>query len=88
MVSKNSVLILPYFLWIDDLYSSIEDETLNNLVPDLLSNNYNETQLLSKYDNLSFVKEKTFVFICSHTTTDKRCGVTAPSMKKMFDNRL
>lgn len=88
MVSKNSVLILPYFLWIDDLYSSIEDETLNNLVPDLLSNNYNETQLLSKYDNLSFVKEKTFVFICSHTTTDKRCGVTAPYMKKMFDNRL
>ena len=85
---KNNVLVLPHFLWINDLHSSEVDETLNALVPDLLSNNYDEQQLLSKHKNLSIAHEKAFVFICSHTTRDKRCGVTAPYMKKMFDKRL
>lgn len=86
--TKNNVLILPHFLWINDLRSSKVDETLNGLIPDLLSDNYDEKQLLSKHKNLSIAREKAFVFICSHTTRDKRCGVTAPYLKKVFDRKL
>lgn len=32
--------------------------------------------------------EKAFVFLCSHRTRDKRCGITAPIMKKEFDTNL
>ncbi|GME85259.1 unnamed protein product [Ambrosiozyma monospora] len=31
---------------------------------------------------------KSYILLCSHRTRDKRCGVTAPIMKKEFDSQL
>ncbi|GMG21485.1 unnamed protein product [Ambrosiozyma monospora] len=31
---------------------------------------------------------KSYIFLCSHRTRDKRCGVTAPIMKKEFESHL
>lgn len=86
--TKNNVLILPHFLWINDLLSSEVAQTLDTMVPDLLSGELDDEALLKKYSNLSKAHEDAFVFICSHTTRDKRCGVTAPYMMKVFDKHL
>lgn len=85
---KNNVLILPHFIWINNLKSENVTETLDELVPILLNRDLSKQELFEKYPNISPAKEKSFVFICSHTTRDKRCGVTAPYMKKIFDKLL
>ncbi|KAG0664718.1 hypothetical protein C6P44_000700 [Monosporozyma unispora] len=86
--TKNNVLLLPHFLWINDLQASKVDETLDAMVPDLLSGDLDNETLLAKYEQMAPSHEDAFVFICSHTTRDKRCGVTAPYMKKVFDKHL
>ncbi|CCF59171.1 hypothetical protein KAFR_0G01370 [Kazachstania africana CBS 2517] len=85
---KNNVLILPYFIWMNDLKSENVEQTLNELVPELLKHDLNKEQLFEKFSYLSDAREKSFVFICSHTTRDKRCGITAPYMKRIFDKLL
>lgn len=85
---KNNVLLLPYFLWIRDLNADEVQETLDRVVPDLLEGRMTREQILDKYPTLSDAKENSFVFICSHTTRDKRCGVTAPILRSLFEKRL
>lgn len=86
--TKNNVLVLPHFIWINDLTSDKVDETLSELVPALLSEELDIGQLLSKYPNLSEAGERSFALICSHAKRDKRCGIMAPYLKKAFDARL
>ena len=86
--TKNNVLILPHFIWINDLKSDDVKNTLDELVPVLLDHNLDKETLLKQKSNLSLAREKAFVFICSHTTRDKRCGVTAPYLKKTFEKQL
>lgn len=86
--TKNNVLILPHFIWIKDLESDRVDQTLDELVPKLLSRNFNVENMLAEHSNLSRAVEKSFVLICSHTKRDKRCGIMAPYLKKSFDKTL
>ena len=85
---KANVLVLPYFIWINDLHTDKVDETLDELVPLLINRTLSKEQLIEKYDNIEAARDKSYVFICSHTTRDKRCGVTAPYMKKVLDKLL
>ncbi|CAB4253616.1 similar to Saccharomyces cerevisiae YBR151W APD1 Protein of unknown function, required for normal localization of actin patches and for normal tolerance of sodium ions and hydrogen peroxide [Maudiozyma barnettii] len=85
---KNNVLILPYFIWINDLKSDQVDKTLDKLVPIILNKELTKKQVIERFPNVSLATDKSFVFICSHTTRDKRCGVTAPYMKKVMDKLL
>lgn len=85
---KNNVLVLPHFIWINGLTSDQVDETLDDLVPELLQKDIDKEKLLNKYTNLSEAVEKSFVLICSHMKRDKRCGKMAPYLKKAFDRHL
>ncbi|CAI7149657.1 CGH_3_collapsed_G0003340.mRNA.1.CDS.1 [Saccharomyces cerevisiae] len=86
--TKNNVLILPYFIWLNDLRSDDVEATLDGLVPDLLDENISREKLLETRPNVAVARERAYVFICSHTTRDKRCGITAPYLKKVFDSKL
>ncbi|CCD22852.1 Apd1p NDAI_0A06980 [Naumovozyma dairenensis CBS 421] len=86
--TKNNVLVLPFFVWIKDLRSENVNDVLDDLVPKLLKHDIDRDQLLREREYLSLAREKAFVFICSHTTRDKRCGVTAPYLCKTFEKLL
>lgn len=86
--TKNNVLVLPYFIWINDLQADRVDDTLDELVPVLLDRSMTKEQLLAAKPYLSEAREQAFVFICSHTKRDKRCGIMAPYLKKSFDKQL
>lgn len=85
---KNNVLLLPYFIWIRELKADKVQETLDRLVPDLLEGKLTREEIFKKYTQLHDAHEKSFVFVCSHTTRDKRCGVTAPILRSLFEKRL
>lgn len=82
---KNNVLVLPHFLWIKNLKADDVGGTLEELVPLLVANKREE---LMKKDNIEEAKEQSFIFLCSHNTRDKRCGITAPILKKHFEEEL
>ena len=82
---KNRVLVLPFFLWIEDLRSDDVESVLDELVPQLLDGQVTREELVKTHPNLTEANEKSFVFICSHMTRDKRCGLTAPYMKRVCD---
>lgn len=86
--TKNDVLLLPFFIWIKDLRLDNVNSTLDEIMPILLKRELSKEELLMKYPNLREAKERAFAFICSHTTRDKRCGVTAPYMRKVFEKEL
>lgn len=83
---KNDVLVLPHFVWIDNLTSDKVDETLSRLVPEFLTKKTEELPLESM--GLRLAKEQAYVFICSHMRRDKRCGIMAPYLKKSMDKQL
>ncbi|KAL3233410.1 Actin patches distal protein 1 [Nakaseomyces bracarensis] len=86
--TKNNVLVLPYGFWINDLRSDQVAETLDKLVPDLLDDQLDLKNLIESHANYAEARSKAYVFICSHTTRDKRCGIAAPILKKLFDKDL
>lgn len=84
---STRLLILPHFIWINSLDLENIIPTLNLLIPEFLNNT--PDYMLMKYPNLlSCTLFDSFVFICSHTTRDKRCGKTAPILKKNFNSYL
>lgn len=85
---KNNILILPHFLWINNIMANQVESTLDELVPKLLSREHSREVLCNEYSNIELAKEQSFVFICSHRTRDKRCGITAPILKEIFDKEL
>ncbi|CEP63428.1 Apd1p LALA0_S08e02234g [Lachancea lanzarotensis] len=82
---KNDVLVLPHFLKIKALSASDVKSQLNKLVPLLLAN---ERDQLLALENIEEARENSFVFLCSHKTRDKRCGITAPILQKLFHQEL
>lgn len=86
--SKNNVLVLPFGFWINDIRSEQVDNILDDLIPKLLDENLDLKKLIAEHPNLTEAKSKAYVFICSHTTRDKRCGIAAPILKKLFDKEL
>lgn len=93
------LLLLPYFLYITDTdYYKVVDDVIsaidafqNKSFPWLSSDLKKEAQLSATAEGQSKIVpsfNKGFVLLCSHRTRDKRCGITAPILKKEFDIRL
>ncbi|KAI5953261.1 hypothetical protein KGF54_002632 [Candida jiufengensis] len=93
---KGDVLILPYFLWIKGIYIDEVDEIFNKLLNIIDENNlYNKQTNQQQELKFETIKQqiptiiedenKAYVLFCSHKTRDKRCGITAPIMKKEMD---
>lgn len=86
----NDVLILPFFVWLQKIDLLNISSVLNELLPILYKSRDEGTKLPSEIQGFTIkpVPEQAFVFLCSHKTRDKRCGVTAPLMKKEMDMHL
>ncbi|AOA61192.1 Actin patches distal protein [Komagataella phaffii CBS 7435] len=88
--TAGDILILPYFVWVKQLCMEDVDAVLDELVPILFSNFSIETTQVEPIDIPAEIKgyeivkdtNKSYVFLCSHKTRDKRCGITAPIIKK------
>ncbi|CAM9022686.1 hypothetical protein WICANDRAFT_35995 [Wickerhamomyces anomalus NRRL Y-366-8] len=86
----NDVLILPFFVWLRKIEYQNVDQVLNKLIPLLIKLRDEGSELPKKIDNYRLFPaiEQAFIFLCSHRTRDKRCGITAPLMKKEMDAHL
>lgn len=89
------VLVLPFFVWIRDVEVSNAKAVLSKVIPDLVKARSLEDKapFPSNYPEFPGVQvlpdpHRAHVLLCSHRTRDKRCGVTAPIMKKEMDIHL
>ncbi|KAH3898778.1 related to Actin patches distal protein 1 [Saccharomycodes ludwigii] len=94
---KSNVLILPYFITLHNLVFDKVAPLFNELVPLLMNTGGNDAtptfeaiqELCGKYGvTISKSNDRGVIFLCSHTTRDKRCGITAPILLKYFHEFL
>lgn len=88
--TKGDILVLPHFVWMTNVAKADFDvfyDGLNQLINKTLKltatsplNNYKGSEMSITPDT-----SQSRIFLCSHRTRDKRCGITAPIMKKEFD---
>ena len=83
--TKNDVLIMPHFLKLKSVKADNIESILEEIVP-LLLHNDREALLAKPY--VEETMEDSFIFLCSHKTRDKRCGITAPILEKHFNKHL
>lgn len=93
------ILLLPYFIYIsltspatvvDDVLAAINGFK-NRSLPWMSPSYHGESglhKIPSKQARLAPCRNKGFVLLCSHRTRDKRCGITGPILKKLFDVRF
>ncbi|KAH3677578.1 hypothetical protein WICPIJ_008958 [Wickerhamomyces pijperi] len=88
--SVNDVLILPYFIWLRKIDVANVDSVLGELVPALIKSREETLPPPTEIQGYKIEPSNahSYVFLCSHKTRDKRCGITAPIMKKEMDFRL
>lgn len=88
----QDVLILPFFIWVRKLKYTDVYAVLNELLPILYDARESSEHHLPVTEVKGYKIEadpaKSYVFLCSHSKRDKRCGITAPLMKKEMDNHL
>ncbi|ONH65100.1 Actin patches distal protein 1 [Cyberlindnera fabianii] len=86
----NDILILPFFVWVRKVDYHNVNSLLDELVPTLIKSHESGTPPPSEIQSykVELDKQRSYIFLCSHTTRDKRCGVTAPLMKREMDSRL
>lgn len=87
---KADLLIMPYFVWVKGITSKNCDAALSIVLQKLIVEHAKFADLPKEIEGaqLSADGNRSYVFICSHNTRDKRCGRTAPVMKKEFDSQL
>ena len=61
--TKNNVLVLPYFIWLNDLRSDKVEETLDDIVPTLLNGSISRDKLLETRPNISEARERAFCLL-------------------------
>ncbi|ODV85606.1 hypothetical protein CANARDRAFT_198696 [[Candida] arabinofermentans NRRL YB-2248] len=84
---KCDILVMPWFIWMKGITSANFENTLVELLTIL---NDGQDNLPSNIGDVTIEKDpaRSYVFLCSHRTRDKKCGITAPIMKKEFDSNL
>lgn len=99
-LNKLDVLILPWFVWIRGITKDNIDEVFTKIKQILQSEKNDDTvkgnqaeNLISKLTNVEGLvvtkdPNMSVILLCSHRTRDKKCGITAPIMKKEFDSQL
>lgn len=93
--TRGDVLLLPFFVWVRNITLGNASGVLTQVVGDLIKFRADGlTEFPSvKYEAFPDVRievdrSKSYVFLCSHKTRDKKCGITAPIMKKEFEINL
>lgn len=93
--TRGDLLLLPFFVWVRNVSYKDAGAVLDKLVVDLVKyrDNHEESLPISSYPEFPDVSieadvNKSYVFLCSHKTRDKRCGITAPIIKKEMDMYL
>lgn len=91
----GDMLLLPFFVWVRSVKVKDVGDVLNRVVPDLIaSRDQGENRLsIGSYPEFPGVKfevdpQRAYIFLCSHRTRDKRCGITAPIMRKEMEIHL
>lgn len=78
--STSDILILPSFVWVRKCTTEKADSVLTDLLKIIVEEGTLPESLHSLKIEPSYLKS--YIFLCSHRTRDKRCGITAPIMKK------
>ncbi|CDK27329.1 unnamed protein product [Kuraishia capsulata CBS 1993] len=83
----GDVLILPYFVWVKGCPNGQIGDVMSELVPKLKLAEKGKISLPKELGGVEIAVDPShaYVFLCSHRTRDKRCGITAPLMKKEMD---
>lgn len=87
----GDILLMPYFVWVRDCPIEKAPAVLSELVPKLiLANESGSDGVPTMIDGVKIEpsNNRAMIFLCSHRTRDKKCGVTAPLMKKELDLHL
>lgn len=82
----GDILLLPHFIWVKNVSRNHLD-TLTEVFENVFSAQ-SAADLKTQYDNsitVSIDPNRSWIFLCSHRTRDKRCGITAPIMKKEME---
>lgn len=89
-LNKADILVMPYFVWLKGVTVDNYKQALSRLLDALVLRKEKFSELPREISGASISVDpfKSHVFICSHRTRDKRCGRTAPFMKKEFDCQL
>ncbi|QPG73811.1 hypothetical protein FOA43_001125 [Brettanomyces nanus] len=89
-LQKADVLIMPYFVWVRGITTANCDKALVEVLDILAAKHGSFKDLPKEIEGATLEADifKSRVFLCSHRTRDKRCGKTAPIMKKEFDAQL
>lgn len=92
---RGDVLLLPFFVWVRNITLENAGAVLDLVVKDLIKfrdEGRQEFPIVSYEDypevKVECEKSLAYIFLCSHRTRDKRCGITAPIMKKEFEMNL
>lgn len=90
--AAGDVLILPFFAWVRNVRIKQVPQVFDTVIAELIQlRKTHSSELPTKsYPEFPDVKvecdpNQAHVFLCSHRTRDKRCGVTAPIIKKEMD---
>ncbi|SGZ58344.1 CIC11C00000002899 [Sungouiella intermedia] len=91
----GDMLLLPFFVWIKGVKVNDAGKVLDRVVPDLIASRDrgDETFSINSYPEFPGVTlevdpQRAYIFLCSHRTRDKRCGITAPIMRKEMEIHL
>lgn len=93
--TRGDLLLLPFFVWVRNVSYKDAGAVLDRLVVDLVKyrDAREESLPIASYPEFPGVtfeadRNKAFVFLCSHKTRDKRCGITAPIIKREMEMHL
>lgn len=85
---KGDFLILPQFIWVKHVDIDKLD-LLTPIIKNIAHASSKDDLKLGTIDSsgiqVSIDPNQAYVFLCSHRTRDKRCGITAPLIKKEID---
>lgn len=90
---RGDILIFPFFVWVKNVSANEVGSLLSKLTPILIdSRDFNKElpKEIPEFPHIVIEPDvyRSYIFLCSHKTRDKRCGVTAPIMKKELEVHL
>lgn len=90
---RGDLLLLPFFIWIKNVTAAEVGALLDIIVPRLVEYRDRKIEPPSTLRDFPSVTVQidsfqSYIFLCSHKTRDKRCGITAPIMKREMEVHL
>lgn len=89
---RGDILLLPFFVRLTNVLHDEAAQALDEVVPQLIALRDKHLPFAVscslKDVSVTLDESNAYVFLCSHRTRDKRCGITAPIMKNEMDMHL